>query len=126
MMLPFIVWLGMDGLQVNYRLPGLILAESIFTLGAFNYMRQRNRRGRLFSLLACAFVGYLASAGVVHLFWSTYSVNMATGARSLLPGPVPLASILVKSSFNALLATLFVMLPGVFGLRQDKQTILVA
>jgi hypothetical protein len=118
-LLPFIILVWMDGLGVDYKLPGLILAESIFTLGAFLYLRQRSRRGRLLSLLTCAFTGFLAGAGVAHLYWSTYSVNMATGQRSLLPGPLPIIAILLKSVWNAFLATLFVLSPGILGLLRN-------
>ena len=120
MLLPLVAWLGMDGLDTTYRLLGLLQAEFIFSLGAFLYLRQDTHRGRVFSLMVCAFLGYLAAAGAVHLFWETHSVNMDTGVSSLLPVPVPFTAVLVKSSVNGFVATGFVLLPGIPSLWRDQ------
>ena len=119
-LLPLIVWLGMDAMDYTYRFLGLLLAETIFIVGAFFYLRQKTLNWRVFCLLAGAFLGYLAAAGSVHLYWDTHSINIVTDERTLLSGPIPIAAILVKSCWNAGLATLFVLLPAVLGLRRKQ------
>ena len=119
-LLPLIVWLGMDAMDYTYRFLGLLLAETIFILGAFFYLRKKTLNWRVFCLLAGAFLGYLAAAGSVHLYWDTHTINIVTDERTLLSGPIPIAAILVKSSWNAGLATLFVLLPAVLGLRRKQ------
>ncbi len=112
-LLPLVVWLGMDAMDYSYRLWGLILAESLFILGALGYLRQRSARWRVICLLAGAFLGYLTAAGAVHLYWDTHGIDIVTDERWLLPGPVPVAGILLKSALNAALATGFILLPAV-------------
>jgi hypothetical protein len=93
----FSVWL--DEMQHSYSFPPAVVAMIFILIGAFIYLRFPSRQFQLLGLLLNAFLANLALGIGSEFYWSTHSVNFATGQSTLLSGPVPWGSILLKSAF---------------------------
>ena len=110
---PLLVFISFDEMDNLYSFPGAMVGLVLITIGAFFYLRLKSPFWRTFSMVMFAFLGILAVKVTSHLYWDTHDVNLMTGERRLLEGPIPYGSILAKSIRGALAAVLFLLLPGV-------------
>lgn len=110
-LLPLFVFVGLDEMDDTYSFTAAVVAVVFILAGAILYLRLKSQFWRTFSLFLFAYFGILAIMASSNIYWNTHSVNFTTGERRLLEGPIPYASILAKAIGNALIATLFLLLP---------------
>lgn len=110
-LLPLFVFVGLDEMDDTYSFPAAVVAVIFILAGAILYLRLKSQFWRTFSLFLFAYFGILVIMASSNFYWNTHSVNFTTGERRLLEGPVPYGSILAKAIGNALIATLFLLLP---------------
>lgn len=112
-LLPLLILISLEEMDEMYSFPGAVAGAILLIIGAFLYLRLKSPPWRTISLIAFAFLGILAVKAIVHFYWDTHSINIVTNERRLLEGPVPYASILAKAFKDAIVASLFLLLPSV-------------
>lgn len=116
-LLPLIIVIVQDETGRDYRFPTTAIAAALMLLGAALYLGLASPRLRQALMLAGAFLTVLVAITGSNLYWATHDVNLTTGYRKLIEGPVPWGSVLGSSLAISTVFTLFLLaIPALVGL----------
>ncbi len=108
---PLLFLVFLDEMQHSYTFPIVVVAVFFLFSGAFIYLRYPNRRFQFPGLLVSAFLMYLSLGIGSEFYWGTHQVNYPTGKVTLLSGPVPWESILLRSVLISGVVILLMLVP---------------
>jgi hypothetical protein len=114
-LLPFAVILVMDEVDHAYTFPLALLAMLVLLTGAWLYMRLPRRGVGALCLAGMGFLAMLLAASGGELYWKTHDVNLTTGERHLLAGPLPLSESLTSGLWVAITVALLLLQPVIIG-----------
>jgi hypothetical protein len=111
-LLPLFIPILLDETELSYRFPATAIAASIMLLGAVLYLRMPRSWLRTGLLIGGFYLTMLVAAVGSSLYWETYEVNLSTGVRKALKGPIPWERVLLPTLFGTTVPFLILWLIG--------------
>ncbi len=118
--LPLVLLILQDEMDHAYTFWPTLIAVLIVVAGAALYLVYARKPFRSTFLLGGMFLAVLSVSIATNYYWDTHSLDLTTGARTLLTGPVPWQMIITKSFATAGILTLILAVTGLVGLLHSQ------